>query len=232
MATSKKYTKLVYTVKDRCRVCYTCVRECPVKAIRIFNGQAEVIAERCIACGNCVRVCSQDAKVFIDSREQVKILLKGNRPVYAIIAPSFPAEFTEIKDYKILVGMIRTLGFDKVLEVSFGADMVAKEYNKLLGQNGRKHYISSDCPAIVNYIENYHPNLVSSLAPIASPMVALCRVIRKKYGEEPLIVFIGPCIAKKAESDEIDEAITFRELRKLFQEFGITPEKAEPASFR
>lgn len=231
MAHSKKYTKLVYTVKDRCRVCFTCVRECPVKAIRIFNGQAEVIAERCIACGNCVKVCSQDAKVFIDSREQVKILLKGEKPVYAILAPSFPAEFKEIPDWKILVGMIRKLGFDKVIEVSFGADMVAREYNKLLGKNGGKHFISSDCPAIVNYIENYHPNLVSSLAPIASPMVALCRVIRKKYGEEPLIVFIGPCIAKKAESDEIDEAITFRELRKLFREFGITPEQAEPSGF-
>ncbi|MBP6872664.1 MAG: 4Fe-4S binding protein [Bacteroidales bacterium] len=231
MAHSKKYAKLVYTVKDRCRVCYTCVRECPVKAIRIFNGQAEVIAERCIACGNCVRVCSQDAKVFIDSREQVKIFLKGDRPVYAVIAPSFPAEFREIKDYRVLVGMIKKLGFEKVVEVSFGADMVAMEYNRLLGGNGGKHYISSDCPAIVNYVENYHPDLVPSLAPIVSPMVALCRVIRKKYGEEPLIVFIGPCIAKKAESDEIDEAITFRELRKLFQEFNVTPEQTQPAEF-
>ncbi|HNQ83053.1 MAG TPA: [Fe-Fe] hydrogenase large subunit C-terminal domain-containing protein, partial [Bacteroidales bacterium] len=207
------------------------VRECPVKAIRIFNGQAEVIAERCIACGNCVRVCSQDAKVFIDSREQVKIFLKGDRPVYAVIAPSFPAEFREIKDYRVLVGMIKKLGFEKVVEVSFGADMVAMEYNRLLGGNGGKHYISSDCPAIVNYVENYHPDLVPSLAPIVSPMVALCRVIRKKYGEEPLIVFIGPCIAKKAESDEIDEAITFRELRKLFQEFNVTPEQTQPAEF-
>jgi iron only hydrogenase large subunit-like protein len=231
MAHSKKYAKLVYTVKDRCRVCYTCVRECPVKAIRIFNGQAEVIAERCIACGNCVKVCSQDAKVFIDSREQVKIFLKGDQPVIGMIAPSFPAEFTEIKDYRTLAGMIRKLGFDKVLEVSFGADMVAKEYNRLLGSNGTQHYISSDCPAIVNYIENYHPDLVSSLAPIVSPMVALSRIIRKKYGEEPLIVFIGPCIAKKAESDEIDEAITFRELRKLFQEFGITAENSSPVDF-
>jgi len=231
MASSKKYRKLVYTVKDRCRVCYTCVRECPVKAIRIFNGQAEVIPERCIACGNCVRVCSQDAKVFVDCREQVKILLKDERPVYAIVAPSFPAEFTDIENYRVLVGMIKALGFSKVMEVSFGADMVAREYNRVLGHNGGKHYISSDCPAIVNYIENYHPYLVPSLAPIASPMVALCRVIRKKYGDEPMIVFIGPCIAKKAESDEIDEAITFRELRKLFQEFRIVPENVEPSEF-
>ena len=192
MAHSKKYTKLVYTVKDRCRVCYTCVRECPVKAIRIFNGQAEVIPERCIACGNCVRVCRQDAKVFIDSREQVKIMLRDERPVYAIIAPSFPAEFKEIEDYHILVGMIRQLGFDKVMEVSFGADMVAREYNKLLGSNGEKHYISSDCPAIVNYIENYCPDLVPALAPIVSPMAALTRVLREKYGKKPIIVSIGP----------------------------------------
>jgi len=104
--------------------------------------------------------------------------------------------------------MIKALGFDKVMEVSFGADMVAREYNKLLGHNGSKHYISSDCPAIVNFIENYHPSL-SIAGSHRFTDGALCRVIRKKYGMEPLIVFIGPCIAKKAESDEIDEAITF-----------------------
>ena len=64
--------KLVVTVKDRCRVCYTCVRECPVKAIKINNGQAEVISERCIGCGNCVKVCSQGAKVFLDSTTGVE----------------------------------------------------------------------------------------------------------------------------------------------------------------
>jgi iron only hydrogenase large subunit-like protein len=190
-----------------------------------------VIPERCIACGNCVRVCSQDAKVFLDCREQVKAMLAGNRQVFAIIAPSFPAEFTEIPDYRTLVGMIRSLGFDKVMEVSFGADMVAREYSRLLGNNGSKHYISSDCPAIRNYIENYHPNLVSSLAPVVSPMVALCRVIRAEYGANPRIVFIGPCIAKKSESEEVDEVITFRELRLLFEEKNIRPENSAPAEF-
>ena len=42
------HRQLVFTIKDRCRVCYTCVRECPVKAIRIMNGQAEVMNDRCI----------------------------------------------------------------------------------------------------------------------------------------------------------------------------------------
>ena len=55
-------TPLVTTIKERCRVCYTCVRECPAKAIRIVEGQAEVITERCIGCGNCVKVCSADSQ--------------------------------------------------------------------------------------------------------------------------------------------------------------------------
>src|SRR5512142_1045667 len=91
--------QLVYTVKDRCRVCYTCVRECPVKAIRINNGQAEVMNERCIACGNCVRVCSQGAKTYLDSTHDVLNLLDREQMVIACLAPSFPAEFTEISDF-------------------------------------------------------------------------------------------------------------------------------------
>ena len=62
----------VETNKARCRVCYTCVRECPAKAIRIVGGQAEVLAERCIACGNCVRVCSQQAKQAVSTIGQAR----------------------------------------------------------------------------------------------------------------------------------------------------------------
>jgi len=91
---NKVHSELVFTVKDRCRVCYTCVRECPVKAIRIINGQAEVISSRCIGCGNCTRVCSQNAKVFLDTTDEAKDILNGNAVKVACLAPSFPAEFS------------------------------------------------------------------------------------------------------------------------------------------
>jgi iron only hydrogenase large subunit-like protein/nitrogen-specific signal transduction histidine kinase len=226
-----KRNKLVFTVKDKCRVCYTCVRECPVKAIRIINGQAEVISERCIACGNCVNVCSQKAKVFFDSKKEVEQLLKSDCKVAACIAPSFPAEFHDIQDYKVIVSMIRELGFDFVIEVAFGADLVAKEYRNMIDTNSNHSYISSDCPAIVFYIEHYHPELVENLAPVVSPMVATSRIVRKKYGQNTKIVFIGPCIAKKAESDEIDEVLTFRELRELFSCYGINSQNKIPTDF-
>ena len=214
---------LVYTIKELCRTCYTCVRECPAKAIRIVGGQAEVIDDRCIACGNCTKVCSQGAKVFLNTTDRVAKLLENEPKVAAIVAPSFPAEFSELPDHTVLVGMIKALGFEYVAEVSFGADLVADRYKKLVSEN-KNFYISSDCPSIVNYVKFYHPGLVDNLAPIVSPMVAMSRVIREKYGKDTRIVFIGPCIAKKAESTEIDEAITFTELREMLSERGITPE--------
>jgi nitrogen-specific signal transduction histidine kinase/iron only hydrogenase large subunit-like protein len=185
------------------------------------GGQAEVIDERCIACGNCTKVCSQGAKVFLNTVDRVINLLDKENEVAALLAPSFPAEFPDIADYRILVGMIRAMGFKYVTEVSFGADLVADRYRKLVS-DARDFFISSDCPSIVNYIKFYHPALVGKLAPIISPMVAMGRVIHKKFGEKTRLVFIGPCVAKKAESSEIDEAITFTELREMFSRSGIT----------
>lgn len=222
--------ELVYTVKNRCRVCYTCVRECPAKAIKIINGQAEVIHERCIGCGNCTKVCSQGAKMFLHTFEHIERVLDTGGHNIAIVAPSFPAEFEELTDHRQLVGMIRALGFQVVSEVSFGADLVAAEYRKILNDSPQR-YISSDCPAIVSYIERYHPHLVDNLAPIASPMVAMTRVMRKKYGNGSNVVFIGPCLAKKAESDEVDDMITFTELRELFSRKKIMPHKVVPTDF-
>ena len=221
---------LVSTIKERCKICYTCVRECPAKAIKIANGQAEVIQKRCIGCGNCVKVCRQNAKVFYNSVNNVLDLLKENENVVACIAPSFPAEFTDFKDYQRLVGAIKSLGFKNVHEVAFGADLTALKYKEILKDNN-SHYISSDCPAIVAFVEKYFPQLVPSLAPFASPMVVTARVLKKKYGDDIKIVFIGPCIAKKEESHEIDEVLTFKELRELFLKENVLSKNIIPCDF-
>ncbi len=228
---SNRKRDLVYTLKNRCRVCYTCVRECPAKAIKIINGQAEVLNERCIVCGNCTKVCSQGAKVYLNTVDRVYDLLKNERKNIAIVAPSFPAEFQEISNYKIFVSMIRAIGFEVVSEVAFGADLVAKKYRELIDQKTDKCYISSDCPAVVSYIEHYHSALVKDLIPVASPMVVMARVMKQKYGENINIVFIGPCVAKKAESDEVDEMITFNELREVFEQKGITQKTVQATEF-
>lgn len=227
---------LVSTIKERCRVCYTCVRECPAKAIRIVDRQAEVVSERCIACGNCVRVCSQHAKQVASQVDLVAELLASEQRVAAIVAPSFPAEFAEV-GYGYFVGMVRALGFDLVAEVSFGADLVAAAYRELLARNPDSKYIATSCPAIVGYVERYHPDLVPSLAPVVSPMIATARALHERYGQDMRIVFIGPCIAKKGEATsdpvlgEVDAALTFQELRGVFESRSIMPEKVVPSDF-
>jgi iron only hydrogenase large subunit-like protein/nitrogen-specific signal transduction histidine kinase len=229
--------QFIYTVKDRCKVCYTCVRECPAKAIKIINGQAEIIQERCISCGNCVKVCSREAKMFSFSIDRVKKLLHGDDKVAAIIAPSVAGEFTEIGDYQKLVGMIKALGFHYVNEVAFGAELVANEYKRLLEKDARQTYISTSCPAIVSYVEKHHPQIIKSLAPIVSPMIATARVLHEMHGNGLKVVFVGPCIAKKGEANLgqfqglVHEVISFVELRRMFVEKGITAQNVEATEF-
>lgn len=222
---------LVYTIKELCRTCYTCVRECPARAIRIVGGQAEVIDERCVACGNCTKVCSQGAKVFTNTVDLVRKLIEKGGKVAAMVAPSFPAEFHDVTDHRKIVSMIRALGFSYVSEVSFGADLVAHRYYNLVSDTHVKNYISSDCPAIVTFIRFYHPDLTDNLIPVVSPMVAMTRVMRQKYGDDLPVVFIGPCVAKKAENAEVDVAITFLELREMLDAAGIKPENVVPSEF-
>ncbi|MFO7722960.1 MAG: [Fe-Fe] hydrogenase large subunit C-terminal domain-containing protein [Bacteroidales bacterium] len=231
MARKQPITQLVFTEKDLCRVCYSCVRSCPAKAIRIYAGQAEVINERCIGCGNCTRVCSQGAKTFLSSVTEVEELLQGKGIKTAIIAPSFPAEFTEFENHEVLVGMIRALGFDYVMEVAFGADIVTAAYADLFGSSTDFSYIAANCPAIVHYIRQYHPDLIEHIAKIASPAVVTARVARQITGEGTQVVFIGPCIAKKTESLELNEVLTFTELRRIFARHEIRPEEVIPTPF-
>ncbi len=225
------HKKLVTTIPDRCRVCYTCVRECPAKAIRIINGQADVMHERCIGCGNCVKVCSQNAKSYLNEEKEVIALLKTGQPLAALIAPSFPAEFGDLADPHELVGVLRAIGFKYVCEVAFGADLVANAFSEIFSDEEHPAVISSDCPAVVYYVRQYHPGLVPALAKVASPMVAMTRVVKKKYGKNVRTVFIGPCISKKAESDEVDYVLTFQELRHLLKQKGIKPGQIQPSEF-
>jgi signal transduction histidine kinase/Fe-S-cluster-containing hydrogenase component 2 len=227
---------LVSTIRERCRVCYTCVRECPAKAIRISSGQAEVIDARCIGCGNCVRVCSQGAKLVLSSTDEVRALLAGDDPVAACLAPSFPAEFTEMTPDQ-MVGMVRALGFASVHEVGFGADLVAARYHELLAEHPDRRFVATTCPAIISYVERFHPDLVPRLAPVVSPMIATARALRKLRGSEVRIVFIGPCLAKKEEAiadqvvGEIDGVLTFAELREMMEATGLSPADVAAVDF-
>ncbi|MFO8235659.1 MAG: [Fe-Fe] hydrogenase large subunit C-terminal domain-containing protein [Bacteroidales bacterium] len=230
---------LVQIIKERCNLSYSCVRECPVNAIevKVNKDYARIIPERCIACGSCIRACPENAIVYKNSKEETKKLLSSDKQKVAIVAPSISGEFDDITDYRKFVQMIKQLGFDKVNEVSFGADLVALKYKELFESFRGKYYITSNCPAVVAFIEKFHPDLVNNLAPLVSPMVATAMVVRKLYGENIHVVYIGPCLDSKDEANlydgnrKIDSVLTFVELRELFREFNIQESRLEYSDF-
>ncbi len=223
----------------KCTLCYTCIRICPVKAILVKHNQpfAEIDDQRCIGCGNCLDICPEEAISFRSSTQQVYQLLESEQKVAAIVDPSISGEFDDITDYRKFVKMIRELGFDYVMEISFGVDIIASRYRELVEDFKGKYYIFSNCPAVVMHIEKYNPELIGNLAPLSAGMTVSARVAREKYGSDLKIVAISPCIAAKREAlryednGKVDELITFRELREMFAEKKIEESKLEFSDF-
>ncbi|MGI6425077.1 MAG: sigma 54-interacting transcriptional regulator [Tepidanaerobacteraceae bacterium] len=207
---------IVWTEKNKCKQCYACVRQCKVKAVRVKNGQAEILQDRCVACGNCVKVCSQNAKIVESDIKKTFDILHGNEMKVAALAPSFPAVYKN-NDLAKVICALKKLGFDEVWEVAVGAELITAEYKKLL-KNNHSLIISSACPAVINLIEKHYPSLIVNLAPVVSPMIATGRLIKLIYPQTK-VVFIGPCIAKKDEIKKVkgvDAVLTFQELEDMF----------------
>ena len=227
---------IVYTEREKCRGCYACIRACPCKAIKVEEGLAQVIKERCISCGTCLQVCAPKAKQ-VDSDIGVVWQLLGQYPsVIAILSSSFPAVLLRCRAGQ-LVTALEKLGFSEVMEDSFGAELIGREYARLVSENRGKPILSSNCPAVVTYIEKYHPQLISNLAPIVSPMIATSRVVKWQHNPKAKVVFIGPCVAKKAEAKDekvggvVDAVLTFAELKEMFAARGITPGTEKEGQF-
>lgn len=220
---------VVKEVGGRCKRCYTCVRNCPVKALSVEGGEARVLDEFCVSCGTCIRVCNQKAKEVEHHSLQVADAIASGKEVVALVAPSFPASFADSTP-KQVVAALRKLGFNRVCEVAFGAELVGREAKRLLNDASvRKPIIASPCPVVVGLIEKHFPEMVPYLAPNVSPLIALARLLQSEEKERSIKVFIGPCIAKKEEIMDpevaglVDYALTFREVKGMLAERGIKP---------
>ncbi len=209
----------VYTLSNECHDCYRCIRECPVKAIRIENGHASVIPEKCIACGNCVKACPSNAKRVRSDIDKAKNLIRAQKDVYVSLAPSWRASFENSAEK--MIALLKKLGFKDVSETALGAQEVSIKTAQMLNETEKGLFISSACPVIVDYIRLYMPEFTKYITPIGSPLMTHAKMLKETYGNDIAIVFIGPCIGKKNEvnySGLFDVALTFDELRMWFND--------------
>jgi len=228
--------QIVFTLTARCMDCYRCLRSCPVKAIRMEKGQAYVDGKRCIACGTCIRECPQQAKAFRYDIDIAQRLIEGGHFVAASIAPSFAAVFSGWQRTR-LPSALRALGFRYIGQTSHGAYQISAHARRLTEGEGGNSYIGTACPALVNYIEKYRPELTGSLLPLVSPMAAHARMLKEKLGSDAKVIFIGPCVAKKSElfrpevAGVVDCVLTFRELMTWFSQKNIDLTACEESNF-
>lgn len=210
---------IITTQRARCRDCYRCLRVCPVKAIRMENGQAHVVTERCLACGTCIRECPQQAKTFRNDLQRVKAIL-ADGPTAASLAPSYAGWLSDWERRR-LPSALRRLGFHLVTETAVGALLAAKHSATHFNASNGRNDLCTACPAAVQYIRRYQKPAISRLLPTASPMQTHARLLKSAHPGLH-VIFIGPCIAKKLEADNgpedgVDAAITFIELQEWLE---------------
>jgi iron only hydrogenase large subunit-like protein len=214
----------IYTEKTECQDCYKCVRNCPVKAINVKDHSASVDQTKCITCGQCVNVCPNNAKRVRNDIKIMQTLLSENEIVIASLAPSVISEFKHLSIAKI-IGFLKYLGFHGVSETALGAEEVSRQVAEYIAKSDQQVMISSACPVVVHYIQQYLPQYVSNITPFYSPILTHCMMLKKIYGPKAKIVFFGPCIAKKNEADQnpelLDLVLTFNDLRALIEENKI-----------
>ena len=219
----------IYTEIANCRDCYKCVRNCPVKAIQIKDAHALILHDRCTFCGTCVNVCPNGVKQIRDDVDEVRMAFLSKRKVIASLAPSYVSEFQGYEEN--FVRALYRLGFDAVSETAIGAELVSQALDMYVEEHGNAPFISTACPSVVELVRKYYPQYVPLLAPVPSPLQTHSAYLRHIYGDDIVIVFIGPCIAKKLEADSHpgypDVALTYREVEQWMEEENIQLENID-----
>lgn len=216
-----------------------CQNSCPFNAILVDKDKntTYISTDRCTDCGLCVEGCPTGS--ILDKVEFLPLvnLLKGKEPVIAAVAPAISGQFGENASIDKLRTAFQKLGFSDMIEVAFFADMLtlkeAIEFDEHVKSKNDLMITSCCCPMWVGMLRKIYKDLVKHVSPSVSPMIAAGRVM-KKLNPNCKVVFIGPCIAKKAEAKskdllgDIDFVLTFSEVKEIFSAFNINPEELTP----
>ena len=190
---------------EKCIGCNKCIRSCSCTGANVAvekdrGNIIEVDPKKCIACGACIDACEHGAREYEDDVNRFFADLKRGEKISVLIAPAFLANYPS--EYEKYLGMLKKLGVNRFISVSFGADITTWGYIKYITERNYYGSISQPCPAVVGYIERYLPELLPKLMPVQSPMMCSAIYVKKYLKVNDKLAFISPCIAKKNEIDD------------------------------
>lgn len=203
-----------------------CEDSCPVKAInKDAEGVEHIDKTKCIYCGKCMQACPYGA---IMERSKIidihKSLTNPNRKIVAIPAPAIYGQFNATPGQ--ILAAIKKIGFDDVIEVALGAEITAANEAEELKEKmheGAPFMTTSCCPAYTGWVDKHAQMLQPYVSSTRSPMVYAARYAKEKYPDAE-VVFIGPCLAKRYESEQVDEVdyvMSFEELGAFMVAYEI-----------
>lgn len=230
-----KLKPVIYVDKDKCVNCHRCIAVCPSKMCNDGSGDyVSLNPDLCLGCGHCIQACEHGARIGLDDTQIFFDDLKKKEKIVAIVAPAVAANF---KGKQLnLNTWLKSIGVAAVFDVSFGAEITTKAYVEYFKKANPKLLISQPCPALVTWMELYHPDLVKYLVPVDSPMANTIIMIKEFFPEyrDYKVVSISPCYAKRREFDENkhgDYVVTMRSLNAYFETNGIVLDKYKPSDY-
>lgn len=240
-----------YIDPDQCKECGKCVQACPYNAIADLtrpckkscpvdaitmdeNGIVVIDESKCIQCGACIHGCPFGAIGSKSFMVDVINMIRAGKKVVAMVAPSTEGQFGPDITMASWKTALKKVGFTDMVELGLGGDLTAASEAEEWAEAYRegKKMTTSCCPAFVNLIKQHYPTVLEHMSTTVSPMCGVSRMLKER-DPETVTVFIGPCIAKKSETldlnikDNADYAMTYSEIRALMRAKHVNLEPEE-----